>query len=133
MDSRTIVTVNMYDLEDEKESGKCGGRLHDRKTKGNAPAAGTRASNATQPLVAVGQNDIEMMVQHYPGPWVRASQLPSLFCSWDLAHRCTKCGWLRPIVQGKRRTIYRLADVLACMQRIETGELPLPRRNKAAQ
>jgi len=66
-------------------------------------------------------------------PWIRASQLPKLFCSWDLAYRCTKGGWLKPIVQGKRRTIYRLADVLACMQRIESGELPLPRRNKAAQ
>ena len=66
-------------------------------------------------------------------PWVRAAQLPELFCSWDLAYRCTKGGWLRPIVQGKRRTIYRLADVLACMQRIEAGELPLPRRNKALQ
>jgi hypothetical protein len=67
------------------------------------------------------------------GPWVRAAQLPELFCSWDLAYRCTKGGWLRPIVQGKRRTIYRLADVFACMQRIEAGEVPLPRRNKAAQ
>jgi hypothetical protein len=66
-------------------------------------------------------------------PWVRAAQLPELFCSWDLAYRCTRGGWLRPIVQGKRRTIYRLADVLACMQRIEAGELPLPRRNKAPQ
>jgi hypothetical protein len=36
-------------------------------------------------------------------------------------------------VQGKRCTIYRLADVLSCMRRIEAGELPLPRRNKAAQ
>jgi hypothetical protein len=69
----------------------------------------------------------------HASPWVRASQLPELFCSWDLAYRCTKGGWLRPIVQGKRRTIYRLADVLACIQRIEAGELPLPRRNKAAQ
>jgi hypothetical protein len=67
------------------------------------------------------------------GPWVRASQLPRLFCSWDLAHRCTRSGWLRPVVQGKRRTIYRLADVLTCMQRIEAGELPLPRQKKAAQ
>jgi hypothetical protein len=64
-------------------------------------------------------------------PWVRAAQLPELFCSWDLAYRCTKGGWLKPIVQGKRRTIYRLADVLICMQRIEAGELPLSRRNKA--
>jgi hypothetical protein len=66
-------------------------------------------------------------------PWVRAAQLPKLFCSWDLAYRCARSGWLRPIVQGKRRTIYRLADVLTCMRRIEAGELPLPRRNKAAQ
>ena len=66
-------------------------------------------------------------------PWVRAAQLPELFCSWDLAYRCTKCGWLRPILQGKRRTIYRLADVLACMQRIEAGELPLPRHNGSVE
>ena len=65
-------------------------------------------------------------------PWVRASQLPELFCSWDLAYRCTRGGWLRPIVQGKRRTIYRLADVLACLRRIEAGELPLPRSSKTA-
>jgi hypothetical protein len=65
--------------------------------------------------------------------WVRAAQLPELFCSWDLAYRCTRSGWLRPIVRGKRRTIYRLADVLTCMRRIEAGELPLPRRNKVAQ
>jgi hypothetical protein len=67
------------------------------------------------------------------GPWVRAAQLPKLFCSWDLAYRCTRGGWLQPIVKGKRRTIYRLADVLACMQRIEAGELPQPRRNKEGQ
>jgi len=69
----------------------------------------------------------------HASPWVRAAQLPKLFCSWDLAYRCTKGGWLRPIVQGKRRTIYRLADVHACMQRIEAGELPRPRRNKEVQ
>ena len=76
---------------------------------------------------------LSALVQQMRGPWVRSSQLPDLFCSWDLAYRCTKGGWLKPIVQGKRRTIYRLADVLACMQRIEAGELPLPRRNKATQ
>jgi hypothetical protein len=79
---------------------------------------------------AIGSN---ALVQCMRGPWVRASQLPDLFCSWDLAYRCTRSGWLRPIVQGKRRTIYRLGDVLACMQRIEAGELPLPRRNRVAQ
>jgi hypothetical protein len=62
-------------------------------------------------------------------PWVRAAQLPSLFCSWDVAYRCTSSGWLKPIVQGKRRTIYRLSDVLDCLDRIEKGELP-PVRSK---
>src|SRR5262249_46361152 len=61
---------------------------------------------------------------NHASPWVRAGQLPDLFCSWDLAYRCIKSGWLRPIIQGKRRTIYRLADVLTCIHRIEAGELP---------
>ncbi len=62
--------------------------------------------------------------------WVRAAQLPDLFCSWDLAYRCTKSGWLEPVVRGKRRTIYRLADVLRCLERIESGEMPSPRAKK---
>lgn len=65
--------------------------------------------------------------------WVRAAQLPKIFCSWDLAYRCTSAGWLKPVVQGKRRTIYRLADALACMKRIEAGELPPKRVKKAKQ
>ena len=63
------------------------------------------------------------------GPWVRAGQLSDLFSSWDLAFRCTQSGWLKPIIKGKRRTIYRLSDVLSCMRRIENGELP-PARSK---
>jgi hypothetical protein len=59
--------------------------------------------------------------------WVRASELPNLFCSWDIAYRCTQSGWLKPVLRGKRRTIYRLTDVLQCMRRIEDGELPPPR------
>ncbi len=60
--------------------------------------------------------------------WVRAAQLPDLFCSWDLAYRCTRGGWLKPVLQGRRRTISRLADVLRCLRRIEAGEKP-PRRS----
>ena len=64
--------------------------------------------------------------------WIRAADLAELFCSWDLAYRCTNAGWLKPVVQGKRRTIYRLADALDCMRRIEAGELPpaRPKRGK---
>jgi hypothetical protein len=123
----------MYELEDKKQSSKCESRLQDCGTTGKTPPASTDASSAAQPKVEVGEDDTEIMVHRTRGPWVRAAQLPELFCSWDLAYRCTKGGWLRPIVQGKRRTIYRLADVLACMQRIEAGELPLPRRNREAR
>ena len=63
--------------------------------------------------------------------WVRSAQLPGLFCSWDLAYRCTKSGWLKPVVQGKRRTIYRLADVLNCMRRIEAGEIRVARSRRS--
>jgi hypothetical protein len=62
--------------------------------------------------------------------WVRAANLVDLFCSWDLAYRCVSGGWLKPIMRGKRRTIYRLADVLSCMKRIEAGEVPPSRPKK---
>jgi hypothetical protein len=133
MDSRITVSAHMYDLKDEKESGKCKAALPNCRTTGKAPPERATASSAARPSVDVGQHVIEVMTHRNRGRWVRAAQLPELFCSWDLAYRCTKSGWLRPIVQGKRRTIYRLADVLACMQRIEAGDLPLPRHNKPAR
>ena len=77
-------------------------------------------------------DNVQQLVDH-ASPWVRAAQLPELFCSWDLAYRCTRSGWLKPIIQGKRRTIYRLADVLSCMRRIEDGELPIARRKGAVR
>ena len=122
----------MYYSEDEKESAKCSGLLRDCGTADKALPTRSEALSAAQLRVGAGHNGIETMVRRNGGIWVRATQLPELFCSWDLAYRCTRSGWLRPIVQGKRRTIYRLADVLACMQRIEAGELPLPRRSKSA-
>jgi len=69
----------------------------------------------------------------FESPWIRAGDLPAFFCSWDLAYRCTKSGWLKPVVKGKRRTIYRLADAFACIQRIEAGELPRSRREQGPQ
>jgi hypothetical protein len=65
--------------------------------------------------------------------WIRASRLSEIFCSGDLAYRCVKSGWLKPIIQGKRRTIYRIVDVLTCMHRIENGELPPGRPAKASE
>ena len=73
---------------------------------------------------AQGRPVLEMLIARYGGPWVRAAELPGLFASWDLAHRCTKAGWITPVMRGPRRTIYRLSDITACMERIEAGERP---------
>jgi hypothetical protein len=78
-------------------------------------------TNAIQGAETDAKNDV---VRHLRALWVRDGQLADIFCSWDLAYRCVKSGWLKPIVQGKRRTIYRIADVIECMRRIEKGELP---------
>lgn len=71
---------------------------------------------------------VEAAVLRAHGPWARASQLPRLFASWDLALRARQAGWITPIVRGHSRAIYRLADVLACLRRIEAGEVVPPRR-----
>jgi len=81
-----------------------------------------------EPNATVLATMVEAAVLRAYGPWVRASQLPALFASWDLALRARQAGWLTPIVRGHSRAIYRLADVLACLRRIEAGEEVPPRR-----
>lgn len=83
---------------------------------------GTLASGS--PFSSQSRPVLEVLIDRYGGPWVRAAELPGLFASWDLAHRCTKAGWLNPVLRGRRRTIYRLSDIAACMERIEAGERP---------
>jgi hypothetical protein len=58
------------------------------------------------------------------GRWIRAGQLPEIFCSWDLAYRCTLAGWLKPVIKGRRR----FEDVVNGTRRIEAAELPQSRR-----
>ncbi len=120
----------MYDLEHENGSAKCSGPLQDCGPAGNTPPSYSEPSSGARPLGDASRNDTETTHDRERGRWVRAAQLAELFRSWDLAYRCTRGGWLSPIVRGKRRTIYRLADVLVCMHRIEAGELPPPRRSK---
>ncbi len=38
--------------------------------------------------------------------------------------RFVEAGWLRPIVQRKRLTLYRLADLDVCCSRLDAGEFP---------
>lgn len=72
-------------------------------------------------------DSIKNRVEDLNPRWVRAGDLPRLFCSWDLAYRCQKSGWLTPVIQGNRRTIFRIQDVHDCMDRMEKGEFPAPR------
>ena len=88
---------------------------------------GMSSSGPTNSSHHGGERRLDKFPVRFRGPWVRAGELPELFRSWDLAYRCKQAGWLKPILQGKRRTIYRLADVLECMRRIEAGELPSAR------
>jgi len=42
--------------------------------------------------------------------------------------RFVEAGWLRPVVQRKRLTLYRLVDLDACCSRLDAGEFPEPEK-----
>lgn len=121
----------MYRLDSNSGSGESA------PCRGNAQGGAAELSGALPPRPLHG-NDcshqvhpvLELLIARYGGPWVRAAELPVLFASWDLAHRCTKAGWLKPILRGRRRTLYRLSDIAGCMNRIEAGECPPARQSR---
>jgi len=65
--------------------------------------------------------------------WVRAPQLPDLFCSWDLAYRCHQERLAQADPPGQASHDLPPSDVLNCMRRIEAGELPSPRPKRRAR
>lgn len=38
---------------------------------------------------------------------------------------CERGGWITPVFRGPGRTLFRLADLHQCADRIERGEYPL--------
>jgi hypothetical protein len=42
----------------------------------------------------------------------------------SLLDRAERAGWIRPVCRGKRMTLFKRADVEACIARIGWGELP---------
>ncbi|HXM03823.1 MAG TPA: hypothetical protein VN939_14525 [Chthoniobacterales bacterium] len=58
-----------------------------------------------------------------PTTFVRGMEAREMFGSRALLDRAVKAGWLAPVRQGKRMTLYRCKDILAALQRIEWGEL----------
>ena len=41
-----------------------------------------------------------------------------------MLRRFVEADWLKPVVQRKRLTLYRLADLDACCSRLDAGEFP---------
>jgi hypothetical protein len=41
-----------------------------------------------------------------------------------VVEKCERLGWLKAIARKKRLTLFRRIDVLACIARIESGDLP---------
>jgi hypothetical protein len=41
-----------------------------------------------------------------------------------VVEKCERLGWLKAVVRKKRLTLFRRVDVLACIARIESGDLP---------
>lgn len=76
----------------------------------------------TAPL-ADAQTTYQLLLNTY-GPWLRPRELTCLFKSESLTRRVVRAGWLQPVVQGNRFTAYRLTDALACMARMEAGQMP---------
>ncbi|MEN9576560.1 MAG: hypothetical protein RL514_4415 [Verrucomicrobiota bacterium] len=69
------------------------------------------------------QTTYQLLLNAY-GPWLRPRELMRIFKSESLARRVVRAGWLQPVVQGNRFTAYRLTDALACMARMEAGQMP---------
>jgi hypothetical protein len=62
-----------------------------------------------------------------PTPYgVRRKDLGHLLGSEELARRLLHHGWLKPVVQQKKLTLFDSGDVALCWQRIRSGELPPP-------
>ena len=41
-----------------------------------------------------------------------------------VVEKCERLGWLKAVVRKKRLTLFRRTDLLACIARIEAGDLP---------
>jgi len=55
----------------------------------------------------------------------RPPELAEVFGSSEMGRRIAY-HWLKPLVQGKRLTLYDAGDVAAAYQRLRSGELPPP-------
>jgi hypothetical protein len=56
--------------------------------------------------------------------FVRCMEARAMIGGRSLLERAERAGWIRPVCRGKRMTLFKRADVEACIARIGWGELP---------
>ena len=61
---------------------------------------------------------------------LRPPQVAAVFGSVEIFKRVRHAGWIKPVVQQKRLTLFDAGDVALVWQRIRAGELPpmIPRK-----
>jgi hypothetical protein len=57
---------------------------------------------------------------------LRASPAAEYVGGEGLLKRMREAGWIKPLIQRHKMTIYRLADLDACCSRLDAGEFPEP-------
>lgn len=65
----------------------------------------------------------------------RPDQAADVLGSADLLDRCVAAGWLKPVVQRHKLTLYTFSDLARVWSRIERGDFPPepPRKRRARE
>ena len=62
---------------------------------------------------------------------LRPPQVAEALGSPEIARRVVFHGWLKPVLQQKKLTLFDSGDVALCWERIKNGEVPPPIVRKA--
>lgn len=64
---------------------------------------------------------------------MRPPQVAHALGSTELFRRARYYGWLKPVIEQKRLTVFDAGDVALVWQRIRNGDLPAPIPRKSAR
>ena len=56
----------------------------------------------------------------------RPDEAAAVVGSMQLLKEFVAAGWLKPVVQRHKMTIYDFSDIAKCWQRVKSGDLPPP-------
>ena len=67
------------------------------------------------------------MQLHHGRALFRSGEMKQFFAkSRDLFLDCKAAGWIKPTVDGNRRTLFHIKDIVACVRRLCAEQLPCP-------